>query len=98
MINGCYYRVIVVYKLAVSTENSNFLFINTDKYNYKKCAEVYEFYAYTDSGENNVEDSKQTYSLGSKVKTKNFDGYFGEKAIDKSDIHYGWELGSFFVS
>ena len=37
-------------------------------------------------------------SLGSKVKTKNFDGYFGEKAIDKSDIHYGWELGSFFVS
>lgn len=98
LINGCYYRVIVVYKLAVRTENSNFLFINTDKYNYKKCAEVYEFYAYTDSGENNVEDSKQTYSLGSKVKTKNFDGYFGEKAIDKSDIHYGWELGSFFVS
>lgn len=98
LINGCYYRVVVVYELSIRTEDSNFLFINTDKYDYKKCAEVYEFYAYTNSGETNVADPNQTYSLGTKVKAKNFDGYFGEKLIDKNDIHYGWDLGNFFVS
>lgn len=98
LINGCYYRVVIVYELSIRTEDSNFLFINTDKYEYKKCAEVYEFYAYTDSGETNVVDPDQTYSLGEKVRAKNFDGYFGEELIDKNDIHYGWELGSFFVS
>lgn len=98
LINGCYYRVLVVYELSIRTEDSNFLFINTDEYEYKKCAEVYEFYAYMNSGETNVVDPNQTYSLGEKVRTKNFDGYFGEELIDKNDIHYGWELGSFFVS
>ena len=98
LINGCFYRVVVVYELSTRTQKSNFLFIDTDKYDYKKCAEVYEFYAYTDSGESNVINPDQTYSLGSKVRVKNFDGYFGEEIIDKRDVHYGWELGNFFVS
>ena len=98
LINGCFYRVMVVYELAIRTEEGKILFIKTDKYDYKKCAETYEFYAYTDSGDTNVTDPNQTYSLGSKVRTKNFDGYFGEELIDKDDIHYGWDLGNFFVS
>lgn len=98
LINGCYYRVMVVYELAIRTEEGKILFVKTDKYDYKKCAETYEFYAYTDSGDTNVTDPNQTYSLGSKVRAKNFDGYFGEKLIDKDDIHYGWDLGNFFVS
>ncbi len=98
LINGCFYRAIVVYELCVRTEDSNFLFINTDKYEYKKCAEVYEFYAHTDSGETTVIDPNQTYSLGEKVRVENFDGYFGEELIDKGDIHYGWDLGNFFIS
>lgn len=98
LINGCYYRVVVVYELSIRIENNNFLFINTDKHEYKKCAELYEFYAYTDSGETDVVDRSQTYSLGEKVRVKNYDGYFGEELIDKNDVHYGWELGSFFVS
>lgn len=96
--NGCYYRIIVVYELSVRTENGKFLFINTDKYDWKKYAEVYEFYAGTNSDETAKIDPNQTYTLGSKVKVKNFDGYFGEKTIDENDIHYGWELGNFFVS
>ena len=43
-------------------------------------------------------DPNQTYSLGTKVRVKNFDGYFGEELIDKNDVHYGWDLGNFFVS
>jgi len=98
LINGCFYRVIVVYELCIRTEDSNFLFINTDKHEYKKCAEVYEFYAYTNSGVADVTDLNKTYSLGTKVRVDNFDGYFGEKLIDKGDVHYGWDLGNFFVS
>lgn len=98
LINGCYYRVIVAYELCIRTEESNFLFINTDKHDYKKCVEVYEFYAFTDNGDADVFDPNQTYSLGSKVRVENFDGYSGKETIDKKDVHYGWELGNFFVS
>lgn len=98
LINGCFYRVIVVYELSIRTQDSNFLFINTDKYDYKKYAEIYEFYAYTNTGDNNVVDPNQTYSLGKKVRVENFDGYFGEELIEQGDSHYGWDLGSFFVS
>lgn len=98
LINGCFYRVVVVYELRIRTAGSSFLSINTNQYQYKKCAEVYEFYAYTGSGETDTVDSNQTYHLGSKVRVKNFDGYSGETTIDKKDMHYGWELGRFFVS
>ncbi len=97
LINGCYYKVVVAYGTRIRAENSNFLFIDTDKFDYKKYAEVYEFYAFTDSGEE-VIDYAQTYNIGSKVRCKEFDGYFGQETIEKDDPHYGWDLGNFFVS
>lgn len=98
LINGCYYRVIVAYELRIRTEDSNILFINTDKFDYKKCAEVYEFYAYTDTSDSTTGESNETYNLGSKVRVADFDSYSGEEVIDKDDAHYGWDLGNFFVS
>lgn len=98
LINGCYYKVIVVYETRIRTENSNFLFINTDKFDYKKYAEVYEFFAYADTTEQGKIDYSQTYNIGSKVRVKEFDGYYGKENISKDDIHYGWDLGNFFVS
>lgn len=96
LINGCYYRVVVAYELRIRTEKSKVLFVNTDKYDYKKCVEVYEFYAYTDTAEANT--STDPFNLGSKVRVADFDSYSGEKAITKDDPHYGWDLGKFFVS
>ena len=98
LINGCYYRLVVAYKLRIRTEDSNILFINTDKFDYKKCAEVYEFYAYTDTSDANTGASNETYNLGSKVRVADFDSYSGEETITKDDAHYGWDLGDFFVS
>lgn len=98
LINGCYYRLIVAYELRIRTEDSNILFINTDKFDYKKCAEVYEFYAYTDTSNANTEASNETYNLGFKVRAADFDSYSGEETITKDDAHYGWDLGNFFVS
>lgn len=98
IINGCYYRVIVAYELSIRTEKSNILFINTDKYDYKKVVEVYEFYACVNESDNDTVDNTQTYNLGNKVKVDDFDCYYGEKTINKKDVHYGWNLGEFFVS
>lgn len=98
LINGCYYRLVVAYELRIRTEDSNILFINTDKFDYKKCAEVYEFYAYTDTSSANTGASNETYNLGSKVRVADFDSYSGEESITKDDAHYGWDLGNFFVS
>lgn len=96
LVNGCYYRVIVAYELRIRTEKSHILFVNTDQYDYQKYAEVYEFYAYRDTGE--PEASGETYQLGSKVRVQDFDSYSGTVPIEKNDIHYGWDLGNFFVS
>ena len=99
LINGCYYKVIVAYETRIRTEDSNFWFVDTDKFDYKKYAEVYEFYAYTgSSNEKETIDDSRTYNIGSRVRTKNFDGYYGEENIAKNDIHYGWDLGNFFIS
>lgn len=98
LINGCYYKVIVAYETCIRTENSNFLFIDTDKFDYRKYAEVYEFYAYADTTEHEKIDYSQTYNIGSKIRVKEFDGYYGKEDISKDDIHYGWDLGNFFVS
>lgn len=96
LINGCFYRVVVIYETRIRTEDGPFIL--PDKFDYKKYAEVYEFYAYIDTGETSAIDPNQTYNLGSKVRVENFDGYSGSTTIDKKDAHYGWELGRFFVS
>ncbi len=98
LINGCYYKIIIAYETRIRTEDSNIWFIDTDKFDYKKYAEVYEFYAFSGTCEKETIDYSQTYNLGTKVRTENFDGYSGEQEITKSDIHYGWNLGNFFVS
>lgn len=96
LINGCFYRIVVVYETRIRTEDGPFIL--PDKYDYKKYAEIYEFYAYINTGEPSAIDPNQTYNLGSKVRVENFDGYSGSTTIDKKDAHYGWELGRFFVS
>lgn len=98
LLNGCYYRVIVAYKTAKRTKDSNFLFINTDEYSYKKYAEVYEFYASYETARNTNIDLKQTYSLGKAVRCEQFKGYFGEEDMENSDPHYNTKIGQFYVS
>lgn len=97
LLNGCYYRLIVVYKMKKFNESKKVLFVKSDDYDYKKVVELYEFYAYSQYSSNN-EISKQTYNIGEKIRTEKFAGYSGEQSITKNDSHYGWELGHFFVS
>ena len=95
--NGCYYRVIVVYKAAIKVGENQYWFVSTDRIEYKKIAEVYEFYLHDNSavGQDNPVMSR---NLGTLTNTGKDNGYSGNNAIDIKDPHYGWEIGHFFVS
>ena len=101
-VNGCYYRIIVVYELnqenKVDKSITNWSGI---KQEYKKCAEVYEFYL-INSSENSAGATQATATprkeLGTKINTGKDNGYSGKEAIENKDPHYGWDIGTFFVN
>lgn len=100
MINGCYYRLVVVYKLARKTGTSTVaLVIPKDEIEYRRIAEVYEFYA-VDKNEyiEPLALNTERYSLGNTVLVSDYASYSGAKEIGMGDLHYGWDLGNFFVS
>lgn len=95
--NGCYYRVIVAYKTGRKIGQNKVLFVTTDEYEYKKYAEVYEFYLHDTSVGRQTDNTLQK-NLGTMTKTENDKGYSGSKELEIKDPHYGWSLGQFFVS
>lgn len=100
MINGCYYRLVVVYEQAQKVGTSTVvLVIPKDEIEYKRIAEVYEFYV-VDKNEHiePLASNTKRYSLGETTLVSDFASYSGEKEISKGDLHYGWKLGNFFVS
>lgn len=100
MINGCYYRLIVVYEMARKVGTSKVaLVIPKDEIEYKRTAEVYEFYvANKNEHMEPLTSNTKRYALGKTALVSDYASYSGEKEISKSDLHYGWELGNFFVS
>lgn len=100
MINGCYYRLIVVYELARKVGTSTVaLVIPKDDMEYKRIAEVYEFYVANQNEQiEPLAPNTKRYALGETVLVSDFASYAGEREISKGDLHYGWQLGNFFVS
>ena len=95
--NGCYYRVIVAYKMERRVEDSTILFVTTKNYEQKQVAEVYEFYVFCETDETSP-DATPMKKLGTKINTGLDNGYSGNEAIDKDDPHYGWDIGYFYVN
>ncbi len=98
LLNGCYYRLTVAYSLEMELEEDSFLFIPIKKYDYKKVCEIYEFYAQGEGTSTEPVDPDHTFRLGETVRAAQFDGYAGQSEIGKNDMHYGWDLGYFYVS
>ncbi len=95
--NGTYFRVISAYKTGRKTGENKILSVKTsDKYEYKKYAEVYEFYVCNTDHEKASADTTLSKTLGTAVKTDA--GYSGNGTIGINDPHYGWEIGRFWVS
>ena len=95
--NGCYFRVIIAYKIGRKIGQNKILFVKKDDYEYKKFAEVYKFYLHDTSVGRQTDNTLQK-NLGVMVKTENGKGYSGRKDLGIKDPHYGWDLGQFFVS
>ncbi len=94
--NGYHYRVIIAYEIGRKTGESQFLFLNSDNLEYQKIAEVYEFYLHSAKSASN--GNIQTKTLGSVVNTGVDNGYSGADELKIKDPHYGWQIGSFYVS
>ena len=97
MFNGCYYRILIAYKTAVRIQKAQAFPPKLEKYENKKYAEVYSFYAYDETATKiALPESKNRRNLGTKTRTKS-EGYAGSAAMDNDDPHFGWEIGQFFV-
>lgn len=97
--NGCYYRIVVAYKMEKQVESSKILGISKENFEYKKIAEVYEFYAVTgETSKASSPDDKPRKELGVTTKTNLDEGYSGTEVIDKNDPHDGWGLGKFVIN
>lgn len=100
--NGSYFRVTIAYETRKLIEKTaGILFLpGKEKYEYKRHAEVYEFYAYDKNSAESIENGERHYFdiYSSTVNTGNNNGYSGKKEITSGDPHYGWKLGDFFVS
>ena len=96
--NGTFFRVIVAYKTGMKTGEKKIGPVKTEQFDYKKYAEVYEFYLYDINSSAKSSDVTMTKNLGSVVNTGKDNGYSGSNALTLKDPHYGWTLGQFFVS
>lgn len=100
MLNGCYYRLIVVYKTVKKVSDKKWLWVfDKEVFSNKRYAEVYEFYAAAHNSQiETINGNTMQYSLGETVKVADAASYAGEVQITGNDMHYGWRLGEFFVS
>ena len=97
--NGCYYRIIVAYKMEKQVESSKILGISKENFEYKKIAEVYEFYAVTgEISKASSPDEQPRKELGTTVKSELDKGYSGMLEIDKDDPHFNMRLGTFVIN
>ncbi len=98
LINGCYYRLTVAYKTEQQTGTKKGLFGKEKAvYEYKKKLEIYEFYAYNPESVGVNHEGEATYRLGAKERVEH-EGYYKTKEIDNKDVHFGWDIGDFFIS
>lgn len=97
--NGCYYRVIVAYKMEKQVESTKILGFDKENFEYKKIAEVYEFYAISgDVSKTSSPAEVPRREMGETIKTEKDSGYTGNLIIDKDDPHFDMKLGTFVIN
>ena len=100
-VNGCYYRVIVVYRVEKRVADTKIGPILKKQYENKKCAEIYEFYL-IDSMEGGDDVTLPTDTprkeLGKRINTGKDNGFSGNESITDEDPHFGWDIGTFYLN
>lgn len=97
--NGCYYRIIVAYKLEREIAPSKSLFVTVKNKEEKECVELYQFYAYDPSiNRSEVLDTKNAYEFGDVYRVDSQDGFKNPEKLKSDDPHIDWSVGKFYVS
>ena len=98
--NGCYYRVIVAYKMEIQTGEKKVSFVKIPETEEKKIVEIYSFFATSNDPTRKIANANTSprKELGQKVQTKRDNGFEGTLTLDKNDPHFGWDLGTFIVN
>lgn len=97
--NGCYYRIIVAYKLEREIDPSKILLITVKNKEEKECVELYQFYAYDPSvNKSEVLDTKNAYEFGDVYRVDSQDGFKNPEKLKSDDPHIDWSVGKFYVS
>lgn len=99
MANGCYYRIIVAYKLEREIDPSQYWFVKVKNTEVKERVEVYQFYAY-DPRVNRAENlnTRTAYEFSDVWRVDSQDGFKNPVLIKSDDPHIDWHVGRFYVS
>lgn len=96
---GCYYRILVAYKLQRTVDPSKIFWVEVKNTEQKERLEIYEFYAYNPNV-NQAEklDTADAYEFSDVYRVDSQDGFKNPTAIKSDDPHNDWTLGKFYVS
>lgn len=96
---GCYYRIIVAYKLQRIVDPSKVLFVEVKNTEEKECLEIYEFYAYNPNvNREEALDIQDAYCFDEVKRVDSPKGFDNATSINSEDPHNDWTLGRFYVS
>lgn len=99
MANGCYYRIIVAYKLQREVDPSKIFFVSKKNTEEKERVEIYKFYAYDPAvNQSEVLNTKKAYEFGEVYRVDSQDGFKNPEPIISDDPHIDWNVGKFYVS
>ena len=97
--NGCYYRLLVVYKLKKKTGEKKVGPIKMDEYEYNRFIEEYKFFLQNESGSNTMSAADTPRKvLGESVNTGKDNGFSESNALDSNDPHFNMNLGEFSIN
>lgn len=97
--NGCYYRIIVAYKLKREVDPTKVLFVPVKNTEVKQRVEVYQFYLY-DPSVNREEtlNTNNAYEFSDVQRVESQVGFDNPARIKAGDPHNNWRIGRFYVS
>lgn len=97
--NGCFYRIIVAYKLQREIDPTQVLFVSVKNHEEKERVEVYQFYAYDPSvNRSETLNTDTAYEFSDVCRVDSQDGFKNPVLIQSDDPHIDWSVGRFYVS
>ncbi len=98
LVNGCYFRIILAYKMSVESNHRKVLFFNVRDHFNMKCAEVYKCYLHTDNKPLTLVKPEDGKRIGELKKAELNKGYSGSiPIVEIDDPQYSKPIGDFYI-